>query len=95
MNQTLLLEVAHGIAAAGLDLTYSEYRGVCTGGDLAALKDYVREELCPDDPVDDRPLTGERLVSFVAKMLLDAMAAQHEVDVRRGQDAHADQQLFP
>jgi hypothetical protein len=80
MNETLF-EIARGIHAAGCDLTYRKYR--IGAGDLVELKNFAREQLVGDDPSDDQPLAGEQLVNLVARMLLDAMSAQHEVDVRR------------
>jgi hypothetical protein len=78
----ILFEVARGIAAAGADLSYAAYRNVGAGGDLGALKLYVRDQLVGDDPCDDRYLVDERVVACVAQMLLTAMSAQYEIDAR-------------
>jgi hypothetical protein len=74
-SNDLLLEVAVGVAAAGLDLSYSKYR--IGAGDLGALRRHVRERLALDDACDDA-----RLVTIVAQLVLDGMSAQFEIDVR-------------
>jgi hypothetical protein len=75
-----LIEVACGIAAGGIDLSYEDYR--IGGGDLSGIKDYVREMLAPDDP-DEPPLSGEQFITFVARLVLAGMSAQYEVDAHR------------
>jgi hypothetical protein len=73
----ILFEVAESVVDAGPE------RHRIGVGETGALARYAREQIAREQLAPDDDELHERLASLFAQLMLIAMTAQHEVDVRR------------